>query len=218
VSLNLGENSQYQQWLDRRIRIMTEYEHKMKMRLSEVRMTYSEKYQSFIISLRTDTDKIMSLYEELIQLKIAKNPGYRDGLLELETRRNYRFRIDTLSTDINSINEALRILQEKLARMEGDWMSQIRPLDDGLAAMKAQLREMLLKMVAYAESRYTVTNEVAIYEKLLGFEDKRLVAFAERVLKSVRVRQSRESVSGTVLESRSSLPRRPDSGIFSPSP
>ena len=69
--------------------------------------------------------KIMSLYEELIQLKIAKNPGYRDGLLELETRRNYRFRIDTLSTDINSINEALRILQEKLARMEGDWMSQV---------------------------------------------------------------------------------------------
>jgi len=218
VSLNLGESSQYQQWLERRIRIITEYEHKMKMRLSEVRMTYSEKYQSFIISLRTDTDKIMSLYEELIQLKIAKNPGYRDGLLELETRRNYRFRIDTLSTDINSINEALRILQEKLARMEGDWMSQIRPLDDGLAAMKAQLREMLLKMVAYAESRYTVTNEVAIYEKLLGFEDKRLIAFAERVLKSVRVRQSRESVSGTVLESRNSLPRRPDSGIFSPSP
>ena len=48
--------------------------------------------------------------------------------------------------------------------------------------MKAQLREMLLKMVAYAESRYTVTNEVAIYEKLLGFEDKRLMAFAERVM------------------------------------
>ena len=48
--------------------------------------------------------------------------------------------------------------------------------------MKAQLREMLLKMVAYAESGYTVTNEVAIYEKLLGFEDKRLMAFAERVM------------------------------------
>merc|ERR1712033_32378 len=32
VSLNLGESSQYQQWLERRIRIITEYEHKMKMR------------------------------------------------------------------------------------------------------------------------------------------------------------------------------------------
>ena len=28
VSLNLGESSQYQQWLERRIRIITEYEHK----------------------------------------------------------------------------------------------------------------------------------------------------------------------------------------------
>ena len=95
------------------------------MRLSEVRMTYSEKYQTFIVTLRSDTEKIMSLYEELIRLRIAKNPGYRDGLLELETRRNYRYRIDALSTDINSINEALRILMEKLARMEGDWMSQV---------------------------------------------------------------------------------------------
>ena len=37
-----------------------------------------------------------------------------------------------------------------------------------------KLRELLSKMVAYAESQYTVTNEVSIYEKLLSFEDTRI--------------------------------------------
>ena len=32
---------------------------------------------------------------------------------------------------------------------------------------------MLSTMVAFAESQYTVTNEVAIYEKLLTFEQSR---------------------------------------------
>ena len=49
-------------------------------------------------------------------------------------------------------------------------------------ARKADMRKLLFEMRQYAESRYTVTNEVAIYDKLLGFEEGRLSTHTQRVI------------------------------------
>ena len=117
------------------------------------------------------------------------------------------------------------------------YVLQIRPLDDQLAARKVQLREMLMQMVAFAESKYTVTNEVAIYEKLLTSEEQRLRGGPHPPsgggggggggsYRTVTVRRSEVRGGGSVGGGdagfdgfgggRNSLPRRPDSGFFSP--
>ena len=112
------------------------------------------------------------------------------------------------------------------------YVLQIRPLDDQLAARKVQLREMLMQMVAFAESKYTVTNEVAIYEKLLTSEEQRLRGGPHPSgggggsYRTVTVRRSEVRGGGSVGGGdagfdgfgggRNSLPRRPDSGFFSP--
>ena len=125
------------------------------------------------------------------------------------------------------------------------YVLQIRPLDDQLAARKVQLREMLMQMVAFAESKYTVTNEVAIYEKLLTSEEQRLRGGPHPPggggggavaavgggggggsYRTVTVRRSEVRGGGSLGGGdagfdgfgggRNSLPRRPDSGFFSP--
>ena len=48
-------------------------------------------------------------------------------------------------------------------------------------ARKVDMRKLLLELRQYAESRYTVTNEVAIYDKLLTFEESRLSSHSQRV-------------------------------------
>merc|ERR1712227_868935 len=120
------------------------------MGLSTVRVSYSETYQTFISGLRSSSDEIMRLYEDIVRERTAKNPDYRNGLLTLETKRRYS------------------------ERMEGEWLPKINAADADLDALKMKLRELLSKMVAYAESQYSVTNEVSIYEKLLSFEDTRM--------------------------------------------
>lgn len=47
-------------------------------------------------------------------------------------------------------------------------------MDAELAALMSQLRELLQLMRQYAEARYTETNEVAIYDKLLSLEEQRV--------------------------------------------
>lgn len=47
-------------------------------------------------------------------------------------------------------------------------------IDEDLEALKNKLRQLMMQMSEYAEARYTVTNEVAIYDKLLTSEEARL--------------------------------------------
>ena len=49
-------------------------------------------------------------------------------------------------------------------------------------ARKADMRKLLLELRQYAESRYNVTNEVAIYDKLLGFEESRISTHSQRAI------------------------------------
>ena len=59
--------------------------------------------------------------------------------------------------------------------------SQIRDVEAMMDARKVDMRKLLLELRQYAESRYTVTNEVAIYDKLLTFEESRLSSHSQRV-------------------------------------
>lgn len=53
-------------------------------------------------------------------------------------------------------------------------LSQLHELEAMMQATRDSMRKLLLELRQYAESRYNVTNEVAIYDKLLGFEETRL--------------------------------------------
>merc|ERR1719500_2322754 len=62
-------------------------------------------------------------------------------------------------------------------------------------ARKADMRKLLLELRQYAESRYNVTNEVAIYDKLLGFEESRISTHSQRRSVTVSSRTSKRSKS-----------------------
>merc|ERR1712126_476047 len=196
--IRLGDNSKYEDFINRIIAIWTEYEKKMKLELSKVRVSYSETYQVFISGMRNSADEIMRLYEDIIRERTAKNPDYRNGLLSLETKRRYSERMEILTADLAALDRAIRDLLDRLGRLEGEWLPK-NAADADLDALKAKLRELLSKMVAYAESKYSVTNEVAIYEKLLSFEDHRIRSSSKQrqvtVHKSVRSSQSSTQVS-----------------------
>ena len=50
-----------------------------------------------------------------------------------------------------------------------------------MQAMMDDNKKLLEEMRQSAETRYNVSNEVAIYDKLLGFEEKRLATPYSRV-------------------------------------
>ena len=62
-----------------------------------------------------------------------------------------------------------------------------------MEALKIQLRELLKKMIAFAQSRYDITNEISIYDNLVGFEESRLAAHSSGYKVSVRTSSSRRS-------------------------
>jgi len=177
-------------YIDRVIKIRTHYEAKMKLKLSEVRQSYSLKYQEFINEVHRHADEIMTLYEQIVRDRAEKSPDYRNGLLALEADRNYQVRIATLRSDIDALRPAIKAREDNLAGLESFWLPQIRDVEAMMDARKVDMRKLLLELRQYAESRYTVTNEVAIYDKLLTFEESRLSSHSQRRLSHVSVRSS----------------------------
>jgi hypothetical protein len=59
-------------------------------------------------------------------------------------------------------------------------------LDADLNALKQKLRDLFAMFSAFAQTRYNETNEVSIYNYLLGFEEGRL----EDILHRVQVKSS----------------------------
>ena len=55
-----------------------------------------------------------------------------------------------------------------------------------MEALKVRLRELLKKMIDFAQSRYDVTNEISIYDNLIGFEEKRLASIGSQHRVSVK--------------------------------
>ena len=58
---------------------------------------------------------------------------------------------------------------------------QLVHLDADLNALKQKLRDLFAMFSAFAQTRYNETNEVSIYNYLLGFEEGRLADILHRV-------------------------------------
>ena len=86
---------------------------------------------------------------------------------------------------------------------------QLVHLDADLNALKQKLRDLFAMFSAFAQTRYNETNEVSIYNYLLGFEEGRLADILHRVqvkltgfnLKNnkVHVEQRKVTVSESVV-------------------
>ena len=90
-----------------------------------------------------------------------------------------------------------------------------------LEALKVQLRDLLKKMIEFAQSRYDVTNEISIYDKLVGFEEGRLSSHSSQYRVSVKTNTMRRSHAAdfglsTHGSSFSSSAYRRESGYSSP--
>ena len=76
-------------------------------------------------------------------------------------------------------------------------------------------------MIEFAQSRYDVTNEISIYDRLVGFEESRLASHSSKHRVSVKtssVRRSHQADFGlsTHGSSFSSSTHRRESGYSSP--
>ena len=115
---------------------------RMRKRLTEVRHQYSVNYEQFIGSLQRDMDKvssaecgdltltnsplqIMALYKDIIDMRAAKNPDYRNGLLSLESKRNYSVREQSLISDIHGLEANIQALLARKNHLGGLWMPQV---------------------------------------------------------------------------------------------
>ena len=67
----------------------------------------------------------MRLYEEIIKDRASKNPDYRNGLLELESKRRYREREEQLRRDIAKLEADINGWRDRLSRLDGDWKPQV---------------------------------------------------------------------------------------------
>ena len=88
-----------------------------------------------------------------------------------------------------------------------------------LEALKVQLRELLKKMIAFAQSRYDITNEISIYGNLVGFEESRLSSHSSKYRVSVATTSSRRSHAadfGLSSHASHSSSYRRESGYSSP--
>jgi len=188
-AIDIGKSSVDQRTLDLIIKIRTEYLAIMRRKLDEVRRTYSVRYEEFIMSVEKSAAEIMRLYEDIIRERSLKRPDYMNVLLELEAKRDYGRRQETLRRDIEE-------LQARIASVRRDFhpmKQEIIRVSAGLEELKVQLRELLKKMIAFAQSRYDVTNEISIYDNLVGFEESRLAAHSSGYKVSVRTSSSRRS-------------------------
>ena len=69
--------------------------------------------------------QIMALYKDIIDMRAAKNPDYRNGLLSLESKRNYSVREQSLVSDIHGLEANIQALLARKNHLGGLWMPQV---------------------------------------------------------------------------------------------
>ena len=68
-----------------------------------------------------------------------------------------------------------------LDNLSSDYHLNMEMADAELSKLKEAFRGLLEQFTEYANIKYGVTNEVAIYSKLLDFEQERLMAVKQKV-------------------------------------
>jgi len=222
-TIDFGASSKQTQLMEIFIRIKSEYENKMRMKLDEARQHYKREYVQFIQELERKAKEIMEIYEQLIEARTSKNPEYRLQMLELEKKRNYDKRISDLAADIRSIELKLKNLRDMMNVLGNQYNPQMRAMDEEMERLKEQLRELFNRMIQFAMSRYDETLEIGIFGHLLTSEETRFQEETRTRKKSVTVRKSvADRRTGSIAEgsslhsSESYSYNRKESGYFSP--
>jgi len=186
--INFGQSKHEQEKKKIEIRIRNEFLLRMKLALNKARERYQLKYQEFILKIERDADEIMRLYEDIIRERSLKSADRKNNLLDIERAREYQRRIDQLRADIRDLESKIGFSDAKLGGLDADYRSKLLRLDADLDALKKKLRDLFLKFSAFAQSRYNETNEISIYNYLLGFEEGRLGSYKE--MRKVTVSES----------------------------
>jgi len=186
--INFGQSKHEQEKKKIEIRIRNEFLLRMKAALNKARERYQLKYQEFILKIERDADEIMRLYEDIIKERSLKSDGRKNNLLNIERARDYQRRIDQLRADIRDLESKIGFMDGKIGGLDADYRSKLIHLDADLDALKKKLRDLFVKFSAFAQSRYNETNEISIYNHLLGFEEGRLGSYKE--MRKVTVSES----------------------------
>jgi len=188
--INMGQSKYEQEKKKIEIRIRNEYNNKMKAALEKARQSYQFKYKEFIQKIERDADEIMRLYEDIMRERTLKSSDRKNMLLDLESSRAYQLRINHLLADIRDFDSRIGSLEGKIGGLDADYRNKLGHLDADLNALKKKLRDLFAMFSAFAQTRYNETNEVSIYNSLLGFEEGRLTDNMHRVQRKVTVSET----------------------------
>jgi len=194
-SIDMGRGQYEEEKRKIEIRIRNEFLLKMKAALEKARQSYHMKYQEFILKIERDADEIIRLYEDIIRERTLKSSDRRNQLLDLERKRAYQLRIDQLLADIDGLRSRIGPLEGKIGGLDAEYRGKLADLDAALNALKQKLRDLFGMFAAFAQSRYNETNEISIYNYLLGFEEGRLSDALHRVQRKVTVSERVERTS-----------------------
>ena len=122
--------------------------------------------------------------EDLISVRADKTAAadYRAALEDLEAKRRYEQRIETLLEDVRRMEARIRDRDGDLETLAPQYQPQLEAAEAEMARVKGMLRALLDCIGEYAEWRMGGDNEVAIYSSLLDFEEQRIEAGTETVL------------------------------------
>jgi len=188
--INMGQSKYEQEKKKIEIRIRNEFLLRMKLALEKARQSYQLKYQEFILKIERDADEIMRLYEDIIRERTLKGVDKKNMLLDLERSRAYQLRINQLLGDIRDFDSRIGSLEGRLGGLDADYRNKLGLLDADLDALKRKLKDLFAMFSAFAQSRYNETNEISIYNNLLGFEEGRLADNVHKVQRKVTVSES----------------------------
>merc|ERR1712013_220829 len=188
--INMGQSKYEQEKKKIEIRIRNEFLLRMKLALEKARKSYQLKYQEFILKIERDADEIMRLYEDIIRERSQKGSDKKNMLLDIERSRAYQIRINHRLGDIRDCDSRIGALEGRIGGLDADYRKKLSLLDLDLDKLKQKLRDLFAMFSAFAQTRYNETNEVSIYNSLLGFEEGRLAGNVGKVQRKVTVSES----------------------------
>ena len=121
--------------------------------------------------------------EDLIEARVDKAAAADQyaALQQLELERNYPARIQKLEDDLEKLLYSIQNKTSDLDNLSSGYYQNMEMAEAELSKLKEAFRGLLEQFTEYANTKYGITNEVAIYSKLLDFEHERLQAVTQKV-------------------------------------
>ena len=126
---------------------------------------------------------MLKCIEDVIAARVDKAAAadHYAALQQLEIQRNYPARIQKLEEDLEQLLCTIQDKSTDLDNLGTDYHLNMEMIDAEMDKLKEALKSLLEQFNEYAKDKYGITNEVAIYSKLLDFEQQRLTAVTQMV-------------------------------------